>query len=36
MCIGSSRSIFDHPPASVGKVIAELGPDDDLMEEMLH
>ena len=34
--IGSSRSIFDHPPASAGTVIAELGPDDDLMEEMLH
>ncbi|MFP4426620.1 MAG: CopG family transcriptional regulator [Spirochaetaceae bacterium] len=34
--IGSSRSIFDHEPASVGKVIRELGPDDDLLGEMLR
>lgn len=34
--IGSSRTIFDHPAASVGKVVRELGHDDDLLGEMLR
>lgn len=34
--IGSSRSIFDHEPGSVGKVLREPGADDDLLEEMLR
>lgn len=32
--LSNSPSLFDHPPASVGTVISELGPEDDLMDEM--
>ena len=30
----TGSSVFDHEPASVGKVLRPLEPDDDLMEEM--
>jgi hypothetical protein len=33
--LSSSRSIFDTSPADLGKPLRPLGPDDDLLEEML-
>ena len=33
--LSSSRSIFDTGPADLGKPLRPLGPDDDLLEEML-
>ena len=33
--IGGGGSIFDGDPASLGETVADLSPDDDLMEEML-
>ena len=30
------HSVLDIPPVSMGKMIRPLGPDDDLLEEMLQ
>ena len=32
--LSRQRSIFDHEPVSVGSVLKDLGPEDDLLEEM--
>lgn len=32
---GTGSSVFDHAPASVGRMLRPLDPDDDLIEEML-
>lgn len=34
--LAKDRSIFDDPPASVGAVLKDLSPDDDILEEMLE
>ena len=33
--LSQGGSIFDHEPISVGRVLSELGPDDDLLGEMI-
>ena len=30
------HSVLDIPPVSIGKMLRPLGPDDDLLEEMLE
>ena len=34
--LAHGESIFDHGPIEVGEVLSELGPDDDLLDEMLQ
>jgi hypothetical protein len=31
-----THSVLDIPPVSMGKILRPLGPDDDLLEEMLE